>query len=328
MDLLRCMVTRSTTSVYEQLKGLLTDEEPGEIGLIREKINNNFMKVVLAPPLTLLGILVAFPVSYLLWTSVHTISRYGGQNFIGLENYIKVFQDPFFYLALKHSILYTVGSVSIAFTIGLVCALALNKIVNKRVQSSFTVLILLAWAVPLVVTGLIWRFMLHADYGVINAILVGAGITSQKLPFVTDPTLAFISVVVVDAWSRAPFATIILLAGLQTIPETLYEAATVDGATDFAKFRDITIPQIKPSAGVALLIMTMFAFRTFSVVFALTQGGPGNSTEVLATYIYSTGVKQLQLGYSATLSVIMIVMTLIIVGLYVKMIQEDALETA
>ncbi|WP_433632616.1 carbohydrate ABC transporter permease [Halomicrococcus sp. NG-SE-24] len=322
------MVSRTISSVYEQVKGLFTDEEPGEIGPIREFINDNFMKVVLFPPITLLGILVAFPVGYLIWTSVHSISRYGGQEFIGLQNYVDIFQDPMFFMSLRHSILYTLGSVTLAFLIGFTCALALNKIVNQRIRSSFTVLILLAWAVPLVVTGLIWRFMLHADYGVVNAILVGTGITSENLPFVTEPTLAFISVVIVDAWSRAPFATIILLAGLQTIPDTLYEAATVDGATDFAKFRDITLPQIKPSAGVALLIMTMFAFRTFSIVFSLTQGGPGNATEVLATYIYSSGVKQLRLGYSAALSIVMILMTLIIVALYVKMIQEDALETA
>lgn len=321
-------VTDRIELTYEKLIGQRT-RGAEDVGRVREWINDHFMGVVLVPPLIVLGTLVVFPLGYLLYTSVFQSGRYvQGTQFIGLQNYVQAFQDPMFWMTLQHSTLYAVGSVTIAFLLGLTAAVAINQLTNERLRSTFTVLILLAWAVPLVVTGLIWRFILHANYGIANAILVQLGVVSQGIGFITNSTPAFLSIIVVDAWSRAPFATIILLAGLQTIPDTLYEAARVDGATDFQMFKDITLPNIKGSAGVAVLIMSMFAFRTFSIVFALTQGGPGNATEVLATYIYRTGIGQGQLGYAAALSVIMILITLVFVTVYVKKIQQDALETA
>lgn len=323
------MASRSTSeSIRERGRGLLSGEDPGDIGPVRELINEHFMFVVLTPPLLVLGALVVLPVSFLLWTSSHETSQFGGDVFIGLQNYVQVFQDPMFYTSLQHSVLYVLGSVSLAFGLGLTAALAINQVTSKRVRSTFTVLILLAWAVPLVVTGLIWRFMLHSNYGIVNGIFMELGLVSHKLGFITDPTLAFLAVIVVDAWARAPFATILLLAGLQTIPENLYEASQVDGATYFQQFKDITLPHLKPQAAIALMIMSMFAFRTFSVVFALTGGGPANATRVLATYIYQVGINQSRLGYAAALSVIMILITMVFVSFYVLQVQEEALETA
>lgn len=319
---------RPTESVRERGTAFFRGEEPGEIGPLREFINDHFMFVVLTPPLLVLGALVILPISNLLWTSTHETHQYSADVFVGLQYYIQVFQDPMFYLSLKHSVMYVVGSVSFAFFLALTAALSINQVASKRVRSTFTVLILLAWAVPLVVTGLIWRFMLHSNYGIVNGLLIELGLVSHKLGFISDPTLAFVSVVVVDAWARAPFATILLLAGLQTIPETLYEAAEVDGATYFQQFRDITIPHLKPQAAIALVIMSMFAFRTFSVIFAMTGGGPANATRVLATYIYQAGIAQSRLGYAAALSVVMIIITMIFISFYVLQIQEEALETA
>lgn len=320
-------VANRIAETYEKVFNRQTG--PEDIGPVREFINDHFMGVVLFLPLLVLGGLVVLPLWYLLYSSVHQTGRYvQGTQFVGLENYIQAFNDPMFWMTLQHSTLYAVGSVVIAFLLGLISALAINQLRNKRLRSTFTVLILLAWAVPLVVTGLIWRFILNANYGIANAFLIQAGLITESIGFITSSTPAFLAIIVVDAWARAPFATIILLAGLQTIPEDLYEAARIDGATDFQMFKDITLPHLKPSAGVALLIMSMFAFRTFSVVFALTQGGPSNATEVLATYIYRTGIGQGRLGYAAALSVIMILITLAFVTLYVKRIQQEALETA
>jgi multiple sugar transport system permease protein len=320
-------VANRIAETYEKVSNRQTG--PKDIGLVREFINDHFMGVVLFLPLLVLGGLVVLPLGYLLYSSVHQTGRYvQGTQFVGLENYIQAFNDPMFWMTLQHSTLYAVGSVVIAFLLGLISALAINQLRNKRLRSTFTVLILLAWAVPLVVTGLIWRFILDANYGIANAFLIQAGLITESIGFITSSTPAFLAIIVVDAWARAPFATIILLAGLQTIPKDLYEAARIDGATDLQMFKDITLPHLKPSAGVALLIMSMFAFRTFSVVFALTQGGPSNATEVLATYIYRTGIGQGRLGYAAALSVIMILITLVFVTLYVKRIQQEALDTA
>lgn len=320
-----------TDKISVTYKKVIVEQQggPEDIGRGREFINEHFMAVVLTLPLIVLGGLVILPLSYLLHSSVHRTGRYvEGTQFVGLQNYVQAFQDPMFWMTLQHSTLYAIGSVVIAFLLGLVAALSINQVKSEQLRSTLTVLTLLAWAVPLVVTGLIWRFILHSNYGIANAVLVQLGLVSETIGFITNATPAFIAIIVVDAWSRAPFATIILLAGLQTIPKDLYEAARIDGATDFQMLKDITLPHLKPSAGVALLIMTMFAFRTFSIVFALTQGGPSNATEVLATYIYRTGIGQGRLGYAAALSVIMILITLVFVTVYVKRIQKQALETA
>lgn len=322
------MASKSSAKGIREGYGLLSGEETGDVGPIREWINDKFMFVVLTPPLMLLGAIVLLPMSYLIWTSTHITNQYSPDEFIGLQNFIQIFQDPMFYLSLKHSVMYVLGSVSLAFFLGLTAALAINQVVSKRVRSTFTVLILLAWAVPLVVTGLIWRFMLHADYGIVNGLFTQLGLISKNLGFITDPTLAFVSIIIVDAWARAPFAAILLLAGLQTIPDGLYEAANVDGANFLQQFRDITIPHLKPQAAIALVIMSMFAFRTFSIVFAMTGGGPANSTRVLATYIYSVGITQSRLGYASALSIIMIIITMVFVTIYVLQVQEDALDTA
>jgi len=290
-------------------------------------VNRHFMLVVLTPPMLVLGTLVTLPVAYLLWTSVHIPQQFTPDQFVGLTHYASIFSDPNFWESLSHSLRYVAGSVSIAFVLGLTAALSINQLKSELWRGVATVLILLAWAVPLVVTGLIWRFMLHSNYGIINGILVYMGAIIEPIGFTTTPAIAFVSIVIVDAWARAPFAAIILLAGLQTIPADLYEAATIDGANRLQQFLHITLPNIKGQAAIALLIMSMFAFRTFSIVYAITGGGPADATRVLAVYIYDVGISQSRLGYASALSVVMILMTLVFVAAYVLRVQQEAVET-
>jgi multiple sugar transport system permease protein len=285
------------------------------------------MLFVLTPPLLVLGILVTLPVGYLLWSSIHITQQFAADQFVGFAHYRSIFSDSNFWESLFHSLRYVAGSVTIAFILGLAAALSINQLRSDFWRGLATVLVLLAWAVPLVVTGLIWRFMLHSNYGIINGILVFLGVVIEPIGFTTTPSMAFLSVVVVDAWARAPFAAIILLAGLQTISADLYEAATIDGANRLQQFLHITLPNLKGQAAIALLIMSMFAFRTFSIVYAITGGGPADATRVLAVYIYDVGISQSRLGYAAALSVIMILMTLVFVAIYVLRVQQEAVET-
>jgi multiple sugar transport system permease protein len=300
----------------------------GKVGSIRAWINDHFMLVVLGPTLSFLAILVLFPLFYLVDTSLRARQGLGGSlEFAGLENYQTVLNDSLFYLALEHTLVYTVGVVTIAFVIGMITALAINALKSDRHSQFAMTAVLLAWAIPSIVTALVFRFMLNSETGVIYHALLELGfLAGTGGSILADPTAAMISIIVADAWARSPFATLLLLAGLQQIPERLYEAARVDGASSFRMFRDITLPQLKPQAGVALLIMTMFSFRTFSIAFGLTGGGPGNATEVLATLIYRSGIGELRMGYASALSVMMIFFTLIIVTLYVKFYQGEAEE--
>lgn len=311
---------------FPRLRGTHSRKE-GEIGAVREWINDHFMLVVLGPSLVVLGSLVVLPLFYLVQTSM-VETTFTTTEFVGLENYQQVLTDPTFYDALRVTIIYMVGSTTLAFTIGFVIALALNQFTRRKFRAPFLTAVLLAWAVPQIVGALVWRFLLNSQYGLINALLIEAGVISEGIAFLSDPTYAMVLVILADAWARAPFAMIILLAGLQTIPQHLYEAATVDGATDFMKFKDITLPNIKGSAGVALLIMSMFSFRTFSIAFGLTKGGPGGATEVLALLVYKAGITELRLGYAAAISVIMILITVFFITIYVYVMQEEATQTA
>lgn len=296
--------------------------EDGQVGPIEAWINRHFMLVVLTPSLLMLGLLVVLPFGYLIQTSF--VERtFTGTTFVGLQNYEAVFNDPDFYRDFRTTIVYTIGTTTIAFVIGFTIALALNQIKDQRIRTPLLTAVLLAWAVPTIVNALIWSFMLNSEYGVINALLLEGGIISEPIGFISHQFWSMVVLIFADAWSRSPFATLIMLAGLQTIPQHLYEAATVDGASDFAKFKDITLPNVKSSASIAILIMGMFAFRTFSIAFGLTGGGPAGRTEVLAILVYQAGIRELRLGYAAAISVIMIFITLVFVGIYVKLVMEQ-----
>jgi len=298
-----------------------------EVGFVRSWINDHFMLVVLGPSLTILYTLVIFPLIYLINTSLQSRQGLGGEmTYTGLSNYQDVLTDEVFHLALEHTIVYTIGSVSLAFLIGLITALAINQIESGRIRTVVTTAVLLAWAIPTIVTALVFRFMLNTETGIIYNGLLILELIPEGFSFTADSTMAMVSIIIADAWARSPFATLLLLAGLQNIPEYQYEAARIDGASFIRRFRDITLPHLKPQAGVALLIMGMFAFRTFSIAFGLTGGGPAQATEVLATWIYETGIGQLRMGYASALSVMMIVFTLVLVTGYVKVYQGEAEE--
>jgi multiple sugar transport system permease protein len=298
-----------------------------EVGRVRTWINDHFMFVVLGPSLVILYTLVIFPLIYLVDTSLQARRTIGGDlEYVGLSNFEAVLNDPLFHEALEHTILYSIGVVTIAFVVGLITALAINQINSSRYKQLAMTAVLLAWTVPSIVTALTWRFMLNSNTGVAHYLLVALGVIAEGFSILAEPTPAFISIVLADAWARSPFATLLLLAGLQQIPDHLYEAARIDGASTFRMFKDITLPQLKPSAGVALLLMAMFSFRTFSIAFGLTGGGPGTATEVLATVIYKTGIGELRLGYASALSILMVLFTMIIVTAYVKFYQGEAEE--
>lgn len=274
------------------------------------------------PPLIILGVIILYPLIEVFHTSFLQ-TGYMPTKFVGLANYKRILNDPYMRKYLGHSAIYTVGSVLISFALGLTLAVFIDKVKKGSIRTLYISFFLLAWAIPLGVNGLIWRWILNTDWGLLNSILFRTGLISENIPWLSHPTLVWVCTVMVDAWARFPFVLIILYAGLQGIPKELYEAAKVDGATAFQQFRKITLPLLKPSLLVAGLISTMFAFRMFSMVYTLTRGGPGDTTEVFATYIYKTAILRLQQGYAAALSVVLIIVTLIIALVYVRYIMAE-----
>jgi len=206
---------------------------------------------------------------------------------------------------------------------GLTIALALNKVLSSRVRNTYSTLILISWAVPLSIVGVTWRWMFNGQLGVVNKVLLDLGILESSYSWLGHSLSAMVVVILADSWSRIPFAAVVLLAGLQSIPQEMYDAAKMDGATTMQTFRHVTLPYLRPSFFVAGLITWMFAFRAFAIPFSTTGGGPGGATETLAVYIHRFGIQLLDYGFASAVSVFLVAVTLIVATGYVYFVLEQ-----
>ncbi len=280
--------------------------------MLKKIFDKYFHYWMVFPAILLLAFVVIYPTFNLFYTSLFFKNgQLGVTRFVGLQNYKKLFFDTNFWQYLGHTFIYVGSAVTISLILGLIISNILNKAIKGR--SALRTIMLLPWMIPLVLTGITWRWILQDIYGAFNALLMQLGIINQSIAWLTDGTTAMIGVITADFWANTPFVTIILLAGMQSIPNQLYEAADVDGATGWQKFYNITLPLIKPSIFVALVMRTLFAIRALDIVYALTGGGPGESTEVLASYIYNLGRRWLRMGYGSTIGVILLLITIALV---------------
>ncbi|PSQ48423.1 sugar ABC transporter permease [Halobacteriales archaeon SW_6_65_15] len=295
--------------------------------LVSEFANDHVRLVLLGPALVSLLVIFIYPVAYLVWSSMQRTLAFGvGAEFAPTANYAAMVEDPTFWSAVEKTLTYSFGSFAVSMLAGLVIALALNNVVRKRLRDTYTTLILLSWAVPLSIVGVTWRWMFNGQLGVVNKILRDVGLLSQNFSWLANPDTAMAVVIMADAWSRIPFATIIILAGLQSIPQEMYDAARVDGATTLQTFRHVTLPYLRPSFFVAGLITWMFAFRAFAIPFSTTGGGPASATEVLAIYIHRFGIELFDFGFASAVSMFLVGVTLIVAGIYVNVILEQISE--
>jgi len=273
-------------------------------------LERNFVRLVISINLVVLLTVVVWPVFYVVNASFHDIQLGLPREFVGLKNYNKILHDHFFWEYLWHSIVYTVGSLSVSFIVSMILGICLNGI--DKLKGLWRASILMPWAIPVAVSALIWRLILNDQIGIVNGILLRLGILQQPQAWLGRPASAMISVILADSWTRIPLITILLLAGLQGIPLELYEAAKIDGAGGISRFRYVTLPLISSTIRVTLIIVGIFIFRTYTLIGVLTTGGPGDSTQVFTTYIYQTGVVYLDIGYSSALSVVMFTIVIFI----------------
>jgi ABC-type sugar transport system permease subunit len=244
-----------------------------------------------------------------------------GRPFVGLANYLDAFGDPRFRGALGHTAFFAVASVSLELIIGLWLALALNR--AFRFRGLVRAAVLVPWAIPTVVSALLWRFMFEGQSGIVNAALVATGIVRQPVVWLVDPQAAWVPIVLADVWKTTPFVALLLLAGLQNIDSSLYEAARIDGASAWRQFRYVTLPLLKSALLVALIFRTLDAFRVFDLIYALTGGGPGTSTEPIALYTFNALLQNLQFGYGSALSVIVFVLTFSLALVYIRFLGAE-----
>jgi multiple sugar transport system permease protein len=267
---------------------------------------------LLVGPLVLLLLgLVAYPfgVAVMYALSDRTLAEPG--RFVGLANVWNLWDNQIYRQTLWNTIVYTIGATVLKLGAGLALALILNEqLPLKRLIRSA---VLLPWIVPTVLSAMAWLWLLTPNFSVLNWILVHTGLSQRGLPWLTSPSLAMFSVILVNTWRGIPFFAITLLAGLQTIPTELYEASAIDGAGTWRRFRYVTLPLLQPILLITLVLSVIWTFSDFQVVYGLTQGGPMNSTHVLATLSYQVGLASGNIGEGAAISLTMLPLLLIMI---------------
>ena len=244
-----------------------------------------------------------------------------GRQFIGLDNYARVFDRPEFWRALMRSSLFVVYDLFVGIPLGLGIALLLNQRFKFRGVARGT--ILLPYVLAGTVLGLIWKWILNPNHGALNALLQQTGLISEYVAWLAEPLRALHMVIMVNLWQGTPWSVIMFLAGLQTIPQELFDAARVDGASAWQTLRKVILPLLSPILLAMLVLKTVWTFQVFDIVWVLTRGGPASATQIVSYYIYYSSFFQLKFGYAAAMSYVMMAIVLVLVIFYYRLIRRE-----
>ncbi|MBD2100678.1 carbohydrate ABC transporter permease [Leptolyngbya sp. FACHB-261] len=273
--------------------------------------------VLVLPALILLLLVFAYPIGRAFWLSQFTenLATKLEPVYSGLNNYSRLGTDGRFWQTLGNTTIFTLGSVILEMLLGLGIALVLDQSFKGR--GIVRTIAILPWALPTALIGLAWVWIFNDQYGVVNDLLrrVGAIPAGAGINWLGDPNLAMLAVIAADVWKTTPFISILLLAGLQSIPQDLYEAYAIDGASRWQRFRNITLPLLMPQILIAVLFRFAQAFGVFDLIAVMTGGGPGGATETISLYIYATVMRYLDFGYGAALVVVTFVLLVAVVAL-------------
>ena len=301
--------------------------QPSLMDRLRDPSERLLGLMLLTPAFLLLALIVVYPIGKLIFNSFFDLRLSGGGaglKFVAWENYAMVLDDKAFWNATKNTVLITLITVPGALVVGLGLALLAN--LPFRRQWPVRLALLLPWALPLSFVGLIFAWFFHTEYGVVNDVVRRLGLQAgpDATMWLLRPNWAFAAICVAIIWKTSSFMGLILLAGLQMIPRSLYEAAEVDGASRLQQFWQITVPMLMPSIIVALIFRTITALQTFDIPYTMTKGGPGDATETLAMLIHKTTIEYLDVGYGSTLAVFMFILSLCVTAVYLRRIGKNA----
>ena len=294
----------------------------------RRRLRRSGRYLFVAPALVYLALLMLYPLLYTFNLSVFDVNAgnfvRGGAAFVGLQNYVDFVGSPDFWSSLLITLIFTIGSLVFQHAIGWAFALFFN--LGFPLSGFLRAIMMVVWVLPAVVSASLWRWMYAGSYGVINALLGVVGIhTTQS--WLTDPNSALPAVIVANVWVGIPFHMMLVYAGLQTIPTTLFEAAAIDGAGAWRRFRSITLPLMKPVVLTALLLGFVHTFKAFDIIYVMTSGGPANATNVLSIDVYKLSFDYFRLGDGAAAANVLLVIPLVlsIVYLFLRRREESAL---
>lgn len=286
--------------------------------------SNGISYFFLLPAGLFIIIFLIFPLFYNLFLSFRNVSLMnlnGEQQFIGWQNYKTILSSDLFTVAFNNSLVFTIGSIAFQFLLGFALALLFNKqFPGRNIMRSF---ILLGWMMPIVITGTLFQWIFAGDSGVFNHLLMSIGLIDKPIFWLAEGKYALLGTIIANIWIGIPFSMIILLAGLQSLPAELYEAARIDGAGRFRQFTHITIPLMRPTISILMMLIIIYTFKVFDLIFVMTNGGPVNSTTVFPLYAYKLAFTNYELSLGATVSSLMIAVLVVLATIYLWMMRKE-----
>lgn len=275
------------------------------------------------PTVVIIAAVVLYPIGYAGWLAFHDWDlRRNVAHFVGLDNFRRLWADDLYWGALRTTSLYVVLAVTLEFLAGLGLALILHR--QIRGASVIRSIIMLPMFIVPVVVALIWRIIYNQEFGPLYYALRSAGLVDPDVPFgLSNPDLAMPLIVLTSVWQVTPFVFLVLVAGMQSVPQEQYEAARLDGANPFQEFRDVTLPWLKPLILFILLFRVMDSIKVFDLVVMLTNGGPGSVTEVVSLYVYRQGFTYFDLGYASALSLVVLAVVVVFSVVLVNLMKVE-----
>lgn len=278
------------------------------------------------PVLAPVFLFTLYPVAHALWRSFHRSQvLLPGEPFVGFANYADVLNDGALWVALRNTLVFTLVSAPVTVLLGLgVAYLLLASYPGRRYVRS---VVLLPWALPGAVTAVVWTWVFHPSYGLLNLALRGLSIVDENVPWLTRPALAKLATTVAHVWAQFPFAAVLMLAALASIDTTLYAAAAIDGANAWERFRYVTLPQVSTMIAVLLIYETLVAITSFDVTYAMTGGGPGSATTLLSFQVWKQSFSMLNFGNGAALAFLTALLSLVFIVLILRAIPTQLFDT-
>ena len=278
----------------------------------RTKSGKYIGKIYITPALLIVAVVMLFPLVYNIIQSFFEVTIFtDGWRFIGFEQYADLLTDGRFLNALRNTFVWTIFSVLFQFVFGFLCALALSQ--DKiRFRGILRALIMLSWVLPGVIGAMVWRWMYHTDFGILNEVLVAIGIIAEPLPWVGSTQLALPAAIIVNVWKMFPLVLLYIEAALQSVPVELHQAAAVDGAGAWQRFRVVTWPHVRNTCKTIVLLLTIWTLNSFTFIFILTEGGPGTASQVLSLFIHREAFRNFNFGRASAASTVLF----LIVGLF------------
>lgn len=283
---------------------------------------SRFPALWLLPVLLPVAVFTIFPVAHALWTSLHQVMLlFPDEDWVGLENYRNVITGEYFGVALRNSLMFTLISAPLIVVIGTATAIFLNR--EFHGATALRSIVLLPWALPGAISAVLWVWVFHPSWGVINSLLRNLHLIDRSIPWLTDPDLAFVSVAVAHIWTQIPFTIILVMAALSTLEEEIIEAAELDGATAVQRFIHITFPHIRAIIVVLLVYNALTAFTTYDIVYAMTGGGPGTATTLLSFHIWKESFSMYDFGAGSAVAFIVVAISALLILAITKALPSD-----